>query len=96
MAEPQSIKNEPFTDFPRQAYSIISDDFCHEKNLVTKISAKTSKSVIKIKESITNKKDKWSVADEVKLWFDLPNNRSLYAKVKSSDYIKVHYDHGVR
>ena len=63
MTEPQSIKNEPFTDFPRQAYSIINDDFCHEKNVVTKISAKTSKSVIKIKESITNKKDKWSVAD---------------------------------
>ena len=35
-----------------------------------------------------------AVADEVKMWFDLPNNGSLYTKVKSSDYIKIHYDHG--
>ena len=96
MTEPQSIKTEPFCDFPRQAYSIINDDFCHEKNFVAKVSAKTAKSVIKIKEAITNKKNTWAVADEVKLWFDLPNNRSLYAKVKSSDYVKLNYDHGVR
>lgn len=32
----------------------------------------------------------------MKLWFDLPNAGSLFAKVKSSDYIKVQYDHGIR
>lgn len=31
----------------------------------------------------------------MKLWFDLPNNHSLYTKVKSTNYIKVHYDHGI-
>ena len=36
------------------------------------------------------------MADEVKLWFDLPNSKSLYAKIKSSDYIKLNYDHGLR
>jgi hypothetical protein len=29
------------------------------------------------------------------LWFDLPSNHSLYTRVKSSSYIKVHYDHGL-
>lgn len=94
MAEPRSIKVEPWTDFPRQAYSFINDDFCHEKNFVAKITAKTARSVIKIKESFTSKSGAWNVADEVKLWFDLPNNRSFYTKVKSSDYIKIHYDNG--
>ncbi len=32
----------------------------------------------------------------MKLWFDLPSHGTLYTKVKSTDYIKVHYDHGLR
>lgn len=32
----------------------------------------------------------------MKVWFDLPTHGSLYAKVKSTDYIKVQYDHGLR
>lgn len=36
-----------------------------------------------------------NVEDDVKLWFDLPSQRSLYTRVKSSNYIKVHYDHGI-
>jgi hypothetical protein len=31
----------------------------------------------------------------VKLWFDLPCSHSFYAKIKSNDYIKLHYDHGI-
>lgn len=34
--------------------------------------------------------------DDLKFWFDLPNNHSLYARIKSSDYIKLHLDHGLR
>lgn len=49
MAEPRSIKVEPWSDFPRYSYSFINDDFCHEKNFVAKITAKTARSVIKIK-----------------------------------------------
>ena len=96
MTEPQSVKNESITDFPSQAYSIIDDDFCHGKILAAKVKSKTSKSVIKLKETITNKKGTYNFADEIKLWFDLPNNRSFYAKVKSADYLKLHYDHGLR
>ena len=95
MSKPESIKIDPWVGFPRQPYSMIDDDFCHEKAFVAKIAAKTSKSTINIKETVNSKKGVWSVADEVKLWFDLPNNHSLYTKVKSTDYIKIHYDHGV-
>ena len=95
MSKPESIKIDPWVGFPRQSYSIIDDDFCHEKNFVAKFAAKTAKSTINIKETVNSKKGAWSVADEVKFWFDLPNKHSLYAKVKSTDYIKLHYDHGI-
>ena len=51
---------------------------------------------MKIKESVSQKKGVTQLDDEVKLWFDLPNHGTLYTKVKSTDYIKVHYDHGLR
>jgi hypothetical protein len=94
-AKPQSIKVEPWTDFPRQSYTIHGDDFCHTKPFVAKFNAKGSKSTINIKETVSSKDGKWNVEDDVKLWFDLPNNHSLYTRVKSSNYIKIHYDHGV-
>lgn len=95
MAEPQSIKNEPFADFPRQSYSIINDDFCHEKLFTVKPTVKTTKSVLKLKEVVASKNGKFSFTDETKLWFNLPKSGSIYAKIKSGDYIKVHYDDGV-
>jgi len=51
---------------------------------------------LKIKESVSQKKGLTQLNDEVKLWFDLPNHGTLYSKFKSTDYIKVHYDHGLR
>ena len=44
---------------------------------------------------MSSKDGKFSVEDDVKLWFDLPSNHSLYTRVKSSSYIKIHYDHGL-
>lgn len=93
--KPESIKIEPWADFSRQSYSIMGDDFCHSKMLVAKFTAKGLRSTANIKETLTNKEGKYNVEDEVKLWFDLPSNHSLYAKIKSSNYVKVHYDHGV-
>lgn len=96
--EPFSTKSEPFTEWYRQPYSFVTDDFCHEKQFTAKVAASTGRSVIKIKETVADSKGKSGVqvADEVKLWFDLPSQGSLYAKVKSTDYIKVQYDHGLR
>lgn len=49
MTEAKSTKSEPYSDFPKQPYSIITDDFCHEKFLVVKPTLKTAKSIIKLK-----------------------------------------------
>jgi len=94
-AKPISIKIEPWTDFPRQSYSIQGDDFCHTKPLTVKLNAKGSRSTVNIKETFSHKEGKWNIEDDVKLWFDLQNNHSLYTRIKSSNYIKVHYDHGI-
>lgn len=48
-AKPISIKVEPWTDFPKQAYSIHSDDFVHTKPFVAKFAAKGSRSTLNIK-----------------------------------------------
>lgn len=74
----------------------MTDDFCHDKFFVIKPTLKTTRSVIKIKETINHKKGQYNLTDEVKLWFDLPRGGSLYGKWKSNDYLKVHYDDGVR
>ena len=95
MSKPESIKIDPWVGFPRQPYSIIDDDFCHDKAFVAKVAAKSEKATVNIKETLNSKKGAWSIADEVKLWFDLPNKHSLYAKVKSTDYIKILLDGGV-
>ena len=95
MSKPESIKIEPWTDFPRQSYSIITDDFCHEKLATVKVNAKGSRSTVNVKASANYDKGNYAISDEVKLWFQLPEGKSLYSKIKSSDYIKVHDDHGI-
>jgi hypothetical protein len=40
-------------------------------------------------------KSGYSVSDEVKFWVNLPEGRSIYSKIKSSNYLKLHYDHGL-
>lgn len=64
--------------------------------MTIKPTVKTANSVVKLKEVIASKGGKFSFSDETKLWFNLPKSGSIYAKIKSGDYIKVHYDDGVR
>lgn len=51
MSKPESIKIEPWVDFPRQPYSIISDDFVHDKLASVKINAKGENSSANLKIS---------------------------------------------
>jgi len=94
MSKPESIKVEPWTDFPRQAYSIVSDDFVHDKLGTVKLNAKGTRSTINIKAALSGDKG-YAVSDEVKLWFSFAESSSIYAKVKSNNYLKLHYDHGI-
>ena len=54
MSKPESIKVEPWADFPKQAYTFISDDFVHDKPLTLKVNIKSEKATINIKETVTN------------------------------------------
>lgn len=86
---------DPWTDFPRLAYTFVFDDFVHDKLFVAKVNAKGVKSTVNLKASISHDKGGLSTSDEAKLWFDLPQGRSLFAKIKSSNYLKVLLDNGV-
>ncbi len=63
--------------------------------MVLKFNAKGARSTLNIKETVSSKEGKYNVEDDVKLWFDLPNHHAIYTRVKSSNYLKVHYDHGL-
>ena len=94
MSKPESIKIEPWTDFPRLAYTFINDDFVHDKLGVIKVSAKGGRSTVNIKASVSKDKGVTKVSDELKLWFDLPEGRSLYSKLKA-DLFRVQFDNGI-
>jgi len=97
MSKPESIKIDPWVGFPRYSDSIFGDDFVHNTLFACKVAAKSSRSTVNIKETVSNKGGNWAVADDVKLWFSLPQQgHSLYARVKSSNYVKLHYDMGIK
>lgn len=95
MSKPESIKIDPWTDFPRLPYTFVNDDFVHDKLFVAKVNAKGPKSTVNLKASVSSDKASRTVSDEVKLWFDLPSSRSLYAKIKSSNYVRLQLDNGI-
>ena len=95
MSKPESIKVDPWTEWPRQSYSLINDDFVHDKLATFKVNAKGAKSTVNLKANIKADKAGLKLTDEVKYWFNLPEGRSFYSKVKSSDYIKLHLDNGI-
>lgn len=49
MSKPESVKIDPWVDFPRQPYSLITDDFVHDKLASVKINAKGEKSSANLK-----------------------------------------------
>ena len=95
MSKPQSIKIEPWTDFPKQSYSLFTDDFVHDKLLTLKVNSKGDKSTVNVKASINSEKGAPTISDQVKFWFPVAETSAVYAKVKSNNYLKLHYDHGV-
>lgn len=52
MSKPESMKNDPWTDFPHQPFSIIYEDFCHDKPLVMKFFARNDRATLNIKETV--------------------------------------------
>lgn len=95
MSKARSYKNEPYAAFEKQSYSLIKDDFVHDKLLTVKANVQTTNGGVNLKETLTQKGDALTSSGETKLWFYLKNQRSLYTKVLPQA-LTVAYDHGVQ
>ena len=72
MSKPESVKIDPWTEFPKQSFSIFTDDFVHDKIATLKVNAKGEKSTFNFKANIKEDKGSLKLSDEVKFWFNLP------------------------
>lgn len=95
MSKARSYKNEPFIGFEKQSYSVMKDDFVHEKLLTVKTNIQSTNGGVNLKESLSQKGEALTSTGESKLWFYLRNNGSLYTKVLPNA-ITLAYDHGVQ
>lgn len=95
MSKPESVKIDPWTEFPRQSFSLLTDDFVHDKLFTLKVNSKGEKSTVNFKANVKGEKGAFKLSDEIKFWFNLPGGRSFYSKVKSGDSMKLHFDNGI-
>lgn len=63
MSKPESIKIDPWTDFPRQSYTLFTDDFVHDKLFTVKVNSKSDKSTFNVKANISADKGAPVVSD---------------------------------
>jgi hypothetical protein len=63
MSKPESIKIDPWTDFPSQPYSIIGDNFVHSKLFTFKVNSKGEKSTFNVKVNASHEKGSTSLTD---------------------------------
>lgn len=56
MSKPESLKIDPWTDFPKQPYSIFTEDFPHDKLYTFKLNSKSDKSTVNVKFNINQGK----------------------------------------
>ena len=96
MAKAQSFKSEPWTSFEKGSWKIFDSDFFHDL-LAFKLSKKSSTSTIECKSSFSlNKDGKVSGhKEELKFWFPIPNQRTLYFRLKGDNW-KFMIDNGVK
>jgi len=59
------------------------------------VNSKGEKSTVNVKLNINADKGIPTISDEVKFWFTLGENRSLFAKIKSNNYLKLHLDNHI-
>lgn len=99
MAKANSFKSEPWTALEKGTYSIFTDDFVNDKLLTIKATKKSDLSTISLKETLTQREDRISTAEEIKVWFPFKGTKTLYLTLKKdgqkNDSFKLHYDNGV-
>lgn len=94
MSKPQSVKIEPWVDFPKQPFTIFTDDFVHTKLATFKLNAKGENSSANVKVVANCQKQGHFIQEEAKLWFALKEGRAIFTKFKT-DYLKLHFDNGI-
>lgn len=95
MSKARSYKNEPFTSFEKQSYSVLKDDFVHEKLFTVKANIGSTNGGVNLKETLAQKGEALTSSGESKLWFYLRNKGSIYTKVLPNS-ITLAYDHGIQ
>lgn len=63
MLKPESIKIDPWTDFPRQPYTLLTDDFVHDKLFTLKVNAKGDRSTVNVKSNVSADKGAPYISD---------------------------------
>lgn len=95
MSKARSYKNDPWTGFEKQSYSLFSDDFVHSKLFTIKANVPSKNGGVNLKETLATKDSGIVSTGEAKLWFYLCKNASLYAKILPKA-LNVQYDHGTQ
>lgn len=95
IAEPESMKQEIWSDFPRYAYSIFSDDFVHNHLFNLRFRSEAARSSSDIRISARKRDSSIDIGHEVRLLWKLGNNRAMCGKFKSNSYFKFHFDNGI-
>lgn len=94
MSKPHSFRVEPWSAFPKDTYSIILDDFVHEKLLCVKINSFRPHGNVSLRNQVVSKKDNYNSSEEIKLWFPLWKDGTLYFQSTPKE-LKLHYDNGI-
>jgi hypothetical protein len=63
MSKPESIKIEPWSDFPKLPYSFITDNFVHDKLATVKVNAKGGRSTVNVKAVLKEGKTSHTIED---------------------------------
>ena len=63
MSKPESVKIDPWTEFPKQSYSLVTDDFVHDKLLTVKVNSKGEKSTFNFKANLKGDKGALKISD---------------------------------
>lgn len=91
-----SFRSEPWTDFSKESDRIFEEDFVKNSILTVKTSHQPSRGIVKFKEHVTLKNNRYTMDEEVRIWFPFGNlGSSLYTQILNNEG-KIRYDHGVR
>jgi hypothetical protein len=95
MSKGRSYKNDTWSSFEKQSYSLINDDFVHSKLVTIKANVPAVKGGINLKETLATKGDGVTSTGEAKIWFQLTDGHSMYAKIQPKNLL-FHYDNGIQ